>query len=253
MGVCLTFHACSDVIRKWNDSPETVLPILSNLSKAGLRIWVYRYSHFKLYWNASHTTFLSYALIMVQSTLSKFELSFTFDLWVSLKLGSLHHPTPTWSCSTKMRFLLNLFGYEFGLVSGLDFYFLILLCLVLQWRHWWESAYNINKIQYKQDGVKGEEGMEGMVSQAPSCWVDCWIWRLDLSYGERGRSPGPGLCARSVSFSLLPFPLWYFFTIFSLLAISFGFYLPPFLSHPSLLCGGGCLFSCSCIWGSKRL
>lgn len=133
-----------------------------------------------------------------------------------------------------MRFLLNLFGYEFGLGSGLDFYFLILLCLVLQWRHWWESAYNIYKIQHKQDGVKGKEWMEGMVSQAPSCWVDCWIWRLDLSYGERGRSPGPGLCARPVPFSLHPFPFWCFFTIFSVLAISFVFYLPPFLSHPFL-------------------
>ncbi|KAJ8618556.1 hypothetical protein MRB53_014742 [Persea americana] len=35
------YSGCSDVIRKWNDSPETVLPILSKLGKAGLRIWVY--------------------------------------------------------------------------------------------------------------------------------------------------------------------------------------------------------------------
>lgn len=35
---------CSEVIRKWNDSPATVLPILKKLMAAGLRIWVYRYS-----------------------------------------------------------------------------------------------------------------------------------------------------------------------------------------------------------------
>jgi len=35
---------CSEVIRKWNDSPATVLPILKKLMAAGLRVWVYRYS-----------------------------------------------------------------------------------------------------------------------------------------------------------------------------------------------------------------
>ncbi|XP_020083848.1 serine carboxypeptidase-like 35 [Ananas comosus] len=35
------FSPCSEVIRKWNDSPSTVLPILKKLINAGLRIWVY--------------------------------------------------------------------------------------------------------------------------------------------------------------------------------------------------------------------
>jgi len=30
------------VIRKWNDSPATILPILKKLMAAGLRVWVYR-------------------------------------------------------------------------------------------------------------------------------------------------------------------------------------------------------------------
>lgn len=38
---CLCY---SEVIRKWNDSPATVLPILKKLMGAGLRVWVYRYS-----------------------------------------------------------------------------------------------------------------------------------------------------------------------------------------------------------------
>lgn len=36
-------HVCSGVISKWNDSAETVLPIIQKLLNAGLRIWVYRY------------------------------------------------------------------------------------------------------------------------------------------------------------------------------------------------------------------
>ncbi|RVW96836.1 Serine carboxypeptidase-like 35 [Vitis vinifera] len=32
---------CSKVIRRWNDSPDTVLPTIQKLLKAGLRIWVY--------------------------------------------------------------------------------------------------------------------------------------------------------------------------------------------------------------------
>lgn len=35
------YTPCSNVIRKWNDSPETVLPIIRKLIKAGLRIWIY--------------------------------------------------------------------------------------------------------------------------------------------------------------------------------------------------------------------
>lgn len=35
----------SAVIGKWNDSPDTVLPIIRRLLKAGLRIWIYRYIH----------------------------------------------------------------------------------------------------------------------------------------------------------------------------------------------------------------
>ncbi|KAJ4812095.1 Carboxypeptidase [Rhynchospora pubera] len=35
------YSLCSEVIRKWNDSPPSVLPILKKLMKAGLRIWVY--------------------------------------------------------------------------------------------------------------------------------------------------------------------------------------------------------------------
>lgn len=36
------FLCCSEVIRKWNDSPATVLPIFKKLMAAGLRVWVYR-------------------------------------------------------------------------------------------------------------------------------------------------------------------------------------------------------------------
>ncbi|XP_068645711.1 serine carboxypeptidase-like 35 [Aristolochia californica] len=35
------YTPCSDVINKWNDSPETVLPIINKLIKAGLRVWIY--------------------------------------------------------------------------------------------------------------------------------------------------------------------------------------------------------------------
>ncbi|URD96405.1 Serine carboxypeptidase [Musa troglodytarum] len=35
------YSACSEIIRRWNDSPPTVLPILRKLMKAGLRVWVY--------------------------------------------------------------------------------------------------------------------------------------------------------------------------------------------------------------------
>ncbi|XP_002448207.1 serine carboxypeptidase-like 35 [Sorghum bicolor] len=35
------YSPCSEVIRKWNDSPATVLPILKKLMAAGLRVWVY--------------------------------------------------------------------------------------------------------------------------------------------------------------------------------------------------------------------
>uniref|UniRef100_A0A5B7BVI0 Carboxypeptidase n=1 Tax=Davidia involucrata TaxID=16924 RepID=A0A5B7BVI0_DAVIN len=35
------YALCSDVIRKWNDSPDTVLPIIQKLLNAGLRVWVY--------------------------------------------------------------------------------------------------------------------------------------------------------------------------------------------------------------------
>jgi hypothetical protein len=34
----------SNAIRKWNDSAETILPIIQKLLKAGLRIWIYRYA-----------------------------------------------------------------------------------------------------------------------------------------------------------------------------------------------------------------
>jgi serine carboxypeptidase-like clade II len=32
----------SEVIRKWNDSPATILPTLKKLMGSGLRVWVYR-------------------------------------------------------------------------------------------------------------------------------------------------------------------------------------------------------------------
>ncbi|WVZ86478.1 hypothetical protein U9M48_033246 [Paspalum notatum var. saurae] len=35
------YSPCSEVIRKWNDSPATVLPVLKKLMAAGLRVWVY--------------------------------------------------------------------------------------------------------------------------------------------------------------------------------------------------------------------
>ncbi|KAJ4962027.1 hypothetical protein NE237_021937 [Protea cynaroides] len=35
------YTACSNVISKWNDSPESVLPIIKKLTGAGLRIWIY--------------------------------------------------------------------------------------------------------------------------------------------------------------------------------------------------------------------
>ncbi|OVA12084.1 Peptidase S10 [Macleaya cordata] len=35
------YTPCSDVITRWNDSPDTVLPIIQKLLKAGLRIWIY--------------------------------------------------------------------------------------------------------------------------------------------------------------------------------------------------------------------
>ncbi|KAL3502265.1 hypothetical protein ACH5RR_036714 [Cinchona calisaya] len=35
------YTLCSNVIRKWNDSPDTVLPIIKKLLNAGLRIWVF--------------------------------------------------------------------------------------------------------------------------------------------------------------------------------------------------------------------
>ncbi|XP_058090287.1 serine carboxypeptidase-like 35 [Magnolia sinica] len=35
------YTPCSNVIRKWNDSPDSVLPVLKKLIAAGLRIWVY--------------------------------------------------------------------------------------------------------------------------------------------------------------------------------------------------------------------
>ncbi|CBI27152.3 serine carboxypeptidase-like 35 [Vitis vinifera] len=35
------YTPCSNVIRKWNDSAETMLPTIQKLLKAGLRIWVY--------------------------------------------------------------------------------------------------------------------------------------------------------------------------------------------------------------------
>ncbi|KAL5574680.1 hypothetical protein UlMin_016379 [Ulmus minor] len=35
------YSTCSGVIRGWDDSPDTVLPIIQKLLKAGLRIWVY--------------------------------------------------------------------------------------------------------------------------------------------------------------------------------------------------------------------
>lgn len=35
------YTLCSGVIQKWNDSPDTVLPIIQKLLDAGLRIWIY--------------------------------------------------------------------------------------------------------------------------------------------------------------------------------------------------------------------
>ncbi|XP_068661921.1 serine carboxypeptidase-like 35 [Aristolochia californica] len=36
-----SYTPCSDVIKKWNDSTETVLPIITKLIKAGLSVWIY--------------------------------------------------------------------------------------------------------------------------------------------------------------------------------------------------------------------
>ncbi|XP_011624635.1 serine carboxypeptidase-like 35 [Amborella trichopoda] len=35
------YSSCSEVIKKWNDSPESILPIITKLITAGLRVWVY--------------------------------------------------------------------------------------------------------------------------------------------------------------------------------------------------------------------
>ncbi|PON77719.1 Serine carboxypeptidase-like [Parasponia andersonii] len=35
------YSTCSGVIEKWNDAPDTVLPVIRRLLNAGLRIWVY--------------------------------------------------------------------------------------------------------------------------------------------------------------------------------------------------------------------
>ncbi|CAN6675236.1 unnamed protein product [Malus baccata var. baccata] len=35
------YSPCSGVIKEWKDSPDTVLPIIQKLLKAGLRIWIY--------------------------------------------------------------------------------------------------------------------------------------------------------------------------------------------------------------------
>ncbi|TVU15136.1 hypothetical protein EJB05_38641 [Eragrostis curvula] len=40
-GLPYPYSPCSEVIRKWNDSPATILPILKKLMGAGLRVWVY--------------------------------------------------------------------------------------------------------------------------------------------------------------------------------------------------------------------
>ncbi|GJN02294.1 hypothetical protein PR202_ga19628 [Eleusine coracana subsp. coracana] len=40
-GLPYQYSPCSEVIRKWNDSPATILPILKKLMGAGLRVWVY--------------------------------------------------------------------------------------------------------------------------------------------------------------------------------------------------------------------
>ncbi|KAG2567559.1 serine carboxypeptidase-like 35 [Panicum virgatum] len=40
-GLPYPYSTCSEVIRKWNDSPATILPILKKLMAAGLRVWVY--------------------------------------------------------------------------------------------------------------------------------------------------------------------------------------------------------------------
>nr|KYP68419.1 Serine carboxypeptidase-like 35 [Cajanus cajan] len=35
------YSLCSAVIEKWNDSPNTILPVIKKLLRAGLRIWIY--------------------------------------------------------------------------------------------------------------------------------------------------------------------------------------------------------------------
>ncbi|XP_010491452.1 PREDICTED: serine carboxypeptidase-like 35 [Camelina sativa] len=35
------YSPCSDVIRKWNDAPSTMIPIIQKLLTGGLRIWIY--------------------------------------------------------------------------------------------------------------------------------------------------------------------------------------------------------------------
>ncbi|KAL6903466.1 hypothetical protein ACP4OV_004279 [Aristida adscensionis] len=40
-GLPYPYSPCSEVIRKWDDSPTTMLPVLKKLMAAGLRVWVY--------------------------------------------------------------------------------------------------------------------------------------------------------------------------------------------------------------------
>lgn len=36
------WEPCSDVIKKWRDSPSTMLPILREFMANGLRVWIFR-------------------------------------------------------------------------------------------------------------------------------------------------------------------------------------------------------------------
>lgn len=37
------WQPCSDVITKWNDSPVTIIPLLREFMKNGIRLWIFRY------------------------------------------------------------------------------------------------------------------------------------------------------------------------------------------------------------------
>lgn len=49
----VVFENCSDVIKHWQDSPSTMLPLLKEFMANGLRVWIFRY--------ILHIIFLTYS------------------------------------------------------------------------------------------------------------------------------------------------------------------------------------------------